>query len=126
MADGPFLYFSLPALDAGLPRVRADLRRTPLYWDAIARQTASVAVLLPPGYAQAVMMPPAHRWSGAGGQTETVAALAPAAGTPTLTVQRATVWQPAVFAPESYVELLETHRLLTHPRTRFVLLRKGE
>jgi len=126
VADGPFLYFSLPAFDAGLPRVRSDARRTPLYWDAIARQTTSVAVVLPAGYARAALMPPAHRWAGPGGRTETAAALAAADGTPTLTVQRATEWRPAVFAPEAYAELLETNRLLTHPRTRFVLLRKGE
>ncbi len=126
VVDGPFLYFSLPAPDAGLPRVRSDARRTPLYWDQVARQTASTAVVLPPGFAQAVLMPPAHRWVGAGGQTETTCALSVTAGAPTLTIQRATEWRPAVFPPDAYPELLETNRQLTHPRTRFVLLRKGD
>lgn len=126
IADGSFLYFTLPLLETGSPRLRADTRRTPLYWDRLERQTASVAVILPPAHARARLLPPERRRRFAGGWTEATAAFTEAAGAPTLTVQRAAEWTPALLPPETYAELLEMQRELTHPRMRFVLLSRED
>ena len=59
--DEPFFYLTLPPLDAGLPRVRADARRTPLYWDAVARTATEITLALPAEYATPVLTPAPSR-----------------------------------------------------------------
>ncbi len=120
--DGAFFYFALPAADGGLPRIRADARSTPLYWDGLARHRTRVTVSWPEEYAEASIAPPDFRWESAGGGVSVRSEFGPRS----LTLTRTSDWRPAVFPAADYPELLEAHRRLTHPRGRFVLLRAAD
>ncbi len=118
--DGPYLYMTLPPAGAGVPGVRADARATPLYREEFIRANTRIEFLIPPLFSPPVLAPENFKWISGGNFVETVFTSEPGSLSLTLDAE----WHPAWVAAEAYAELLEVHRRLTHPRQRFVLLRR--
>ena len=121
--DGDYLYFNLPSSLHNLLGLRSDTRKGPLYWGGVRRLRLRTRIELPPSYRTAVLLPESFFWN-APQDAGTVWIDVDMGKNGVLTLVHDVDLQPAIFPPDSYQELLEVNRRLSHPNARTVLLLK--
>lgn len=127
--DGQCLYFTLPATLQDLFALRSETRDHPLYWPGPRRVAIGTTLALPAEFADLVLKPAATDWrapQGAGSvHLRLNATTRQADGLPGLQyyIEQSADLAPALIPAQEYGEVLRLQQLLSHPKTRTLLLR---
>lgn len=134
VAEGRFLYGSLPTSIGGIEGLRADERVNPLYWPGKTRERRRVTLELAPGIEDAIILPDDFGWNA----PQNAGAITRQAynwpeRTPGASLIMPRYWwiseirlDPAIVPASVYPDLLATNRQLSHPEMEaFVFERQG-
>jgi hypothetical protein len=124
--DGDFLYFKLPRTLSNLFGLRSDIHENPFYYSWNSQMRISTIVELPGEFSKVVLSPKQKNWvlpAGMGQvQVTTSTDYDTEAESPTLTLIHSVELNPSILKAESYPDLLEINRQLTHTQARTILL----
>ena len=125
--QGNYLYLDLPGLISALEGVNGDMRKNPVYLTQNRKSSITLEVALPKGVKAVSIMPPEKmampvRHSGEI-LLETELVYDEENHRPAiLNIRQHVDLDPAVIMPEEYPQLLQTQRILSHPRSQMILL----
>ena len=133
--QGKYLYLNIPGLSRRIAGVTRDKRENPLYRARFNRRHIRTEVVLPDGFDSIQRMPPEKISFPVGKTGEIVietsflsqpAAFPGAYRRPRVTIEQDIDLKPFIIPPENYAQLLEINRLLSHPKTRILLIKMKE
>ena len=123
-----YLYLKVPGLINMLEGVTSDTRQNPLYQSGSRKARITVEVELPDGIKCCELLPPEDfrvgMGSGGGISMETsVAEAADGRKREVVRILQDVDIDPVVIAPSDYPGLLESQRIISHPRSNLILVR---
>ena len=130
--QGDYLYLNLPGLIAGVVGVKRDERKNPIYRNWFSRRHIQLEVILPDGADSIQITPPQAlsfpiKRSGEIAMETRFLPLAASSSEITprrrLSIKQDINLKPVVILPEEYIKLLKANRVLSHQKTRMLLLR---
>ncbi|VGO19803.1 DUF3857 domain-containing protein [Pontiella sulfatireligans] len=123
VADGDYLYFTVPGGLGGLLRYRSNERDLPLAWNGYIDNMVEYYIVLPDGYEPAIL-PKTLSWQAPAGAglIEMAVQYSPRANAIRM-VQIADL-RPALIPADDFPNIIEASRKLAHPDMRTILLKK--
>lgn len=128
--DGDFLYFKLPKSLSNLFGLRSDTHENPFYYSWNSRLRISTIIELPSEFSKIVLAPQQKMWMlpASMGQVQVTISTdydtEAESESPKLTLIHSVELNPSILEAESYPDLLEINRQLTHIQAGTVLLRR--
>ncbi|MBP5232879.1 MAG: DUF3857 domain-containing protein, partial [Planctomycetes bacterium] len=126
VADGSFLYFTLPRSLGALFNLRSAQRDNPLYRGQATRKKIATTIVLPPDM-QPMVFPNRYLWQSPVSrfdrvEVEPLYGIGVSEGKNILRVNQSAALAPSYYVPALYPELLKVQAQLVHSRARTVLL----
>ena len=125
--QGNYLYLDLPGLIRALDGVSGETRKNPLYLSQNKKRSITLDVALPAGIKTVQFLPPENetqpvRHSGKISLNTRLEYIGESSRPVKLIIRQDMDLDPAVIMPEEYPQIVETHRVLSHPRSHMILL----
>ncbi len=124
-----YLYLKVPGLINILEGVTSDVRENPLYQSGPRNARITVEVTLPDGTKACELLPPdgfrVRMGNGGGGISvkTSVDGLQEGKACEVVRISQDVDIEPVVVAPADYPELLDSQRVISHPRSNLILVR---
>ncbi len=125
VADGDYLYFTVPGGLGGLLKYRSNERTLPLQWGGYVDSIAEYNIVLPNGY-EPVIMPNNFSWQAPRGAGMVEVAVEYSERANAIRMVQMADLKPALIPAKDFPGIIEASKKLAHPDTRTILLKRKE
>ncbi|VGO13718.1 hypothetical protein PDESU_02275 [Pontiella desulfatans] len=123
VADGDYLYFTVPGGLGGLLKYRSNERTLPLAWNSHVDSVIEYNIVLPDGY-EPVIMPKKFSWQAPKGAGMVEVAVEYSERANAIRMVHIADLKPALIPAEAFPEIVAASKQLAHPDMRTILLKR--
>ena len=123
VADGDYLYFTVPGGLGGLLKYRSNERTLPLEWGGYIDSVIEYNIILPDGY-EPVILPATFSWQAPEGAGMVEVAVDYSERANAIRMVQMADLKPALIPAEEFPGIVEANKQLSHPDMRTILLKK--
>ncbi|MDZ8119847.1 DUF3857 domain-containing protein [Pontiella agarivorans] len=123
VADGEYLYFSVPGGLGGLLSYRSNERTLPLAWNNYIDSIVEYTIALPEGY-EPVIQPRAFSWQAPQGAGLVEMAVEYSEKNHTIRMVQMADLKPTLIPAKDFPDIIQAMKKLAHPDMRTILLKK--
>lgn len=123
VADGEYLYFTIPGGLERLLKYRSNERTLPLAWTDHTDRMIKHNIVLPEGY-EPVILPHNFSWQAPDGAGMVEVAVEYSESSNTIRMIHMADLKPALIQPEDFPSIITASQKLAHPEMRTILLKK--
>lgn len=125
VADGDYLYFTVPGGLGGLLKYRSNERTLPLEWGGFIDSVIEYNIILPDGYEPAIL-PKNFSWQAPEGAGMIEVAVDYSERANAIHMVQMADLKPALIPADAFPAIVEANKKLSHPDMRTILLKKKQ
>ncbi|WP_372809119.1 DUF3857 domain-containing protein, partial [Pontiella sp.] len=123
VADGDYLYLTVPGGLGGLLKYRSNERTLPLAWNNYIDSVTEYNIVLPDGY-EPVILPKNFSWQAPEGAGMVEIAVEYSQRANAIRMVQMADLKPAIIPAEAFPDIIKASKQLAHPDMRTILLKK--